>query len=91
VTCETVLLPGGGHAIVCIRRRRPPKCSVPGCDAPAAFQCDAPAPRRKTGTCDRHLCASHRTPQGPGVDFCPEHAYRSAQPSICARDAPNAS
>jgi hypothetical protein len=74
MVCETVRLPGGGSAIVCGRHRRRPKCSAPGCSAPSEFQCDAPAPRRKSGTCDRHLCASHRTTPQDGVDFCPEHA-----------------
>lgn len=73
MTCETVRLPGGGAAIVCNRRRRV-KCSVAGCGAPSQFQCDGAAPQRKSGTCDRHLCAAHRTPQGPGIDYCPEHA-----------------
>ena len=74
MTCETVKLPDGTAAIVCSRGRRRPKCSVPGCPGSGEFQCDAPAPRRRSGTCDRYLCAAHRAPQGPAVDFCPEHA-----------------
>jgi hypothetical protein len=87
MTCETVRLPGGGVAMVCGPRARPPgsspgakgprKCYVPGCPTPAAFQCDFPTGR---GTCDRHVCAAHRSAQGTGVDFCPEHARQPALP-----------
>jgi hypothetical protein len=83
MTCETVRLPGLGVALVCSRGRRPPKCSVRGCGGAAEFQCDAPLGLPGAGTtCDRYLCAEHRTALGPDVDFCPEHArearYRAA-------------
>jgi hypothetical protein len=74
MTCETVMMKGGTAAIVCTRgrRKRPPRCSIRGCGAPAEFQCDAPL--GGNATCDRYLCAEHRSPQGNDIDFCPEHA-----------------
>jgi hypothetical protein len=74
MTCETIRMPDGRFAIVCFDRRRRPNCSVPGCRAPGAYQCDAPVAKRKSGTCDKHVCAKHRVSQGAGVDYCPEHA-----------------
>lgn len=84
MTCETVKLPHGGAAIICGRNRRRPKCSVRDCTAPGDFRCDAPVAGKRSGTCDRYLCAAHRTPQRGrptmgGIDFCPEHAQAATQ------------
>jgi hypothetical protein len=73
MTCEVVRLPDGTVALVRHSGRRYPKCSVRGCRGDGLYQCDALVGAR-TRTCDRYLCASHRVPRGPGVDFCPEHA-----------------
>jgi hypothetical protein len=43
------------------------------CGNPATLQCDAPTGRR-SGTCDRHLCASCATEVGPDRHLCPAHA-----------------
>jgi hypothetical protein len=74
MACETIILEDGFSAIVCHRERRMPKCSVKGCRSDSVYQCDALVPRKKSGTCDKHLCAQHRTSVREGVDFCPGHA-----------------
>jgi hypothetical protein len=75
--CDTKTIPG---AILCSRGHRRPKCQEPGCAAPGAFQCDFPLAGRKVGkTCDRHVCAAHRVPQGPDRDYCPTHARLGAE------------
>ena len=75
MTCETIRLSDGTTGIVCTRgRRRLPKCSVKGCRDEGVYQCDAPAPRKKSGTCDKHLCGEHRVSVRQGVDYCAEHA-----------------
>jgi hypothetical protein len=75
MTCNPVRV--GDHvAIVCSQRRRHAKCSAPGCGGPGTYLCDAPAPNRRSKTCDKHMCNAHRTPVGPGLDYCPEHAAR---------------
>jgi hypothetical protein len=74
MTCDVFRLPDGQSAIVCSRRRRTPRCWCAGCGAPGTYQCDAPVPARKSGTCDRHICNAHRTIGGQDIDFCPEHS-----------------
>jgi hypothetical protein len=71
--CITIRLSDGTTAIVCGRGSwRLARCYV--CGEPASYQCDHPTPR-KSGLCDRYLCAAHRVKQKTrGVDFCPEHA-----------------
>jgi hypothetical protein len=70
--CHTIRLPGGGAAIVCSGRgRKPKRCGVPRCGAPAGFQCDYPMGARKT--CDVHLCARHAREVGPDQHLCPYH------------------
>jgi hypothetical protein len=57
MTCEHIRLPDGIPAIGCLRgRHRRHKCWFPGCGDDALYQCDAPMPGRKSGTCDRHIC-----------------------------------
>lgn len=74
MACTPVTLPGGFRAIVCHRTRRP-RCA---CGRPSAFQCDAPT-QRKSGTCDRHLCASCATEVGPDQHLCQAHAAADAE------------
>ncbi len=66
--CTPVTL-AGTRAIVCTRTARP-RCA---CGTPATLQCDAPSARR-SGTCDRHLCAACATEVGPDRHLCPGHA-----------------
>jgi hypothetical protein len=70
MTCETVTLPGGGRAIVCSSRRRD-KCA---CGRPATLLCDWKAPERRSGTCDRPICARCATMPAENKDLCPDHA-----------------
>jgi hypothetical protein len=72
--CERIMLPDGSRGFVCFDRRRMPRCSVRDCGAISGYQCDAPVAGRRSGTCDKHVCAKHRVPRGAGVDYCPEHA-----------------
>lgn len=78
MTCEWVKMPGGGMAMVCGPRQRAPrrKCCVPGCRSRSGFQCDFPTGRGRT--CNRYVCDAHRSAQGEGIDFCPEHARQPA-------------
>ena len=73
-------LPGGG--ILCASGPRPrAPCDEDGCDAVHEYLCDGPAPRRKSRTCDRRLCASHAKVVGePGEDrhLCPSCAAAAA-------------
>lgn len=71
--CTPITLPGGARAIVCTRTR-PPRCA---CGQIATLQCDAPT-KRRSGTCDRHLCASCATETGPDTHLCPAHAASGA-------------
>lgn len=71
--CQTVILPGGGRAILCFDRGRASKCSVEGCDQPADYACDFPDPSRRSGTCDANLCEAHAVSKGPDLDWCPHH------------------
>lgn len=63
----------GARGFICTRTRRP-RCA---CGQPAAFQCDAPTERR-SGTCDRHLCAACAVETGPDRHLCPTHAAQHA-------------
>lgn len=67
--CTPFDIPGLGRGILCSRTRTP-RC---GCGRPSAFQCDAPS-KRKSGTCDRHLCANCATEVAPVRHLCQVHA-----------------
>jgi len=77
--CRTVVIPGGGIAIVCSRgstanHRRCVVCKLPGnqCDMKL---CDYPLHGEKAGqTCDRPICRDHALHVEPDTDFCPAHA-----------------
>lgn len=56
--------------IICTRAA-PPPCA---CGALSRYQCDGPKPHRKSGTCDRHLCARHAQKIGPDRHHCPDCA-----------------
>ncbi|GAP37332.1 hypothetical protein ABXN37_19605 [Piscinibacter sakaiensis] len=73
--CTTINL-GGASAIVCTRTRSP-RCA---CGAPATLQCDANAPARRSGTCDRHICATCATEVGPDRHLCPAHRDAAVAP-----------
>lgn len=69
MTCQRVPLSDGTAAIVCSGRLK--RC---GCNRPARLLCDWKVPSRRSGTCDRPLCARCTHAPAPGKDLCPEHA-----------------
>jgi hypothetical protein len=66
---------GGARGFICTRTPRP-RCA---CGQPASLQCDAPT-RRKSGTCDRHLCTGCATEVGPDRHLCSTHTQALEQP-----------
>lgn len=66
--CTPFTLPGGARGILCSRGPRP-RCA---CGQPARLQCDAPT-KRRSGTCDKHLCESCAVEVGPDRHLCPAH------------------
>lgn len=66
----------GATGFICTRTRRP-RCA---CGQPATLQCDAPTARR-SGTCDRHICASCATEVGPELHLCPAHTSAGVLPA----------
>ena len=72
--CTPFTLPGGARGILCTRTRRP-RCA---CGQPATLQCDAPT-KRRSGTCDKHLCAACATEVGPDRHLCSTHAQAVEQ------------
>lgn len=87
MTCTPIKLPGGGMAIVCTRgRRTPARCDA--CKArPHEVLCDFELYGAKAGkTCDRKLCRSCAVKDGPGRDFCYQHAVEIKRRRRDARD-----
>lgn len=68
--CNSVTLPNGTRAIVCTTS--PKKRCV--CGGVAGLLCDWKVPARRSGTCDRPICAKCSHAPAPGKDLCPEHA-----------------
>jgi hypothetical protein len=58
-------LGGGARGFICTRGPRP-RCA---CGKPATLQCDGPS-RRKSGTCDKHLCAGCAAEVGTDRHLC---------------------
>lgn len=73
MVCTPVTLPGGQRAIVCGPRRRPKPCAC-GSGKPANLLCDWKVPGKRTGTCDRPICAVCTHVPAPKKDLCPDHA-----------------
>lgn len=71
--CTRITLTGI-RAIVCTSGRRP-RCV---CGARPVFQCDYPT-KRRSGTCDRHLCARCAVVAGQDKHLCPVHAAAPAK------------
>jgi hypothetical protein len=67
--CEHIKT-GGGEFIVCGMRRRHCACN---CRREIEFECDWKVPGKKSGTCDRPLCAVHAKEVAPNKHLCPEH------------------
>jgi hypothetical protein len=63
--------PDGGSVIICGARPKPRYCGV--CGREAVALCDWKVATKKSGACDRPLCAQHAKRVGPGKHLCPEH------------------
>lgn len=74
MTCTPFTLPGGGSGFICSRGPRP-RCA---CGTVATLQCDAPS-KRRSGTCDKHLCEACATEVGPDKHLCSTHAQAVEQ------------
>ena len=79
--CRHIALPNGASAIVCGSRLHHRQCS--GCGKPADLLCDWKVKSRRSGTCDKPICAACTYSPAPEKDLCPRHAAewqaRSAQ------------
>ena len=71
MTCRTVKMPDGGHAIVCSRGKRPIKCRQ--CGKPGDLLCDFPMPKKASKTCDAPICKNCAVHISDNVDYCPTH------------------
>jgi len=69
MVCERVSLPGGAAAIVCGPARK--RCA---CGKPHTLLCDWKVPGKRSGTCDRPLCARCTHSPARDKDLCAEHA-----------------
>lgn len=67
-----------GHEFIVCGGPKPKFCA---CGRREEFQCDWKVPGKKSGTCDRSLCAVHAQEVAPGKHLCPEHqkAYEAWQ------------
>lgn len=80
MACRTFVLGDGSVGIACGPRGKRHACSAPNCTAPSSKQCDYPVKGRKSGTCDKHLCARHAVSVGPNLDYCEPHHRAVALP-----------
>lgn len=89
--CDILEHRDGSRTIICSsrgRRRKPRPCSV--ClTRPSSLECDGPAPRRSSGTCDAPLCeqCTYRDPNITTAmpwldthDLCPRCRVALARP-----------
>ncbi len=65
---------GNARGLICTRTPRY-RCA---CDQTARLQCNAPT-KRRSGTCDRHICAGCATEVGPDRHLCARHAAKQAE------------
>jgi hypothetical protein len=68
--CTHVTLPGGESAIVCTSGRAQ-RCA---CGRRSTRLCDWKVAGKRSGTCDRPLCAACTHSPAPEKDLCPDHA-----------------
>lgn len=69
--CRRITSPDGTAAIVCGPRRRMKRCA---CGNPHTALCDWKVKTKKSGTCDKPLCAQCTHVPAPEKDLCPKHA-----------------
>jgi hypothetical protein len=67
--CEHLNI-NGSHVIVCGGRHCERYCA---CGRPCEFLCDWKVRGKKSGTCDRPICARHAKRVAPEKHLCPEH------------------
>lgn len=79
MTCRVIETEGGVRAIVCTTGRGQ-RCTR--CGSKATLLCDWKVPSRRSGTCDKPICAACTHAPAPGKDLCPDHAaeWQSRQP-----------
>lgn len=68
--CHHVSLPNGTGAIIC-DRTKPKRCE---CGQRATRLCDWKVTNKRSGTCDRPLCANCSTEPAKHKDLCRDHA-----------------
>lgn len=71
MTCTVVDLDNGARAIVCTTGRAA-RCV--SCGNRAGLLCDWKVPSRRSGTCDKPICARCSYSPAPEKDLCPNHA-----------------
>lgn len=69
--CTPTTFPGGARGFVCSSRPRRQRCA---CGQLSTKLCDWKVLSKKTGTCDRPLCAGCTHIPAPDKDLCPDHA-----------------
>lgn len=69
--CERLKTPDGGVMIVCGSTHA--KVCV-HCHLPGKFLCDWKVKGRRSGTCDRAMCAKCAREVAPGKQLCREHS-----------------
>lgn len=72
--CEHVKIPGqDGTLIICGLRSSTKKCVH--CGEYGQFLCDWKVQGKRSGTCDRALCAADALEVAPGKHLCREHQW----------------
>ena len=72
--CEHIRVSKDDHLIVCGLRTFKKYCA---CGREATALCDWKVAARKSGTCDRPICAQHaKSVSGGRKHLCPEHQLR---------------
>jgi hypothetical protein len=70
--CEHIKTPNGGEFIICGLRSPARRCVH--CGLPGVFLCDWKVKGRRSGTCDRAMCAKDVREVAPGKHLCREHS-----------------
>lgn len=75
MVCELIKIPDG-HAFICSRGKRTPKCFY--CGNPAGLECDYPVDKsvKKSGICDKKICSNCSINVGDNLDHCKAHSQK---------------
>lgn len=79
MTCDFIRYTDGTKFVMCRRSERTKRCQF--CRGEAQYACDAPRPKKKSGTCDKRMCEACRILVSEDlsgaivrtVDHCPDH------------------